>query len=280
MPSPRSAVLVVPQWQGFAADDRPRLGALAIAEALGGVQHTIAVPAWRALAGEAAGEGTVHGLADIAGQTAAVRGWLEDARPDRLLVLGGDCGSDLAPIGWQANRFGPDLGVLYLDAHADSNTPASSPSGRFHGMVLRAALGDGASALAARGPAAIAAAQLVMAGVRDLDPAERAFLEAAGIRPLPADAIGDGRVLGSVLAHRARHWHVHLDLDVLDPDDFPEVTVPTPHGTTLAAVTQLLLALAAQRALVSLTITEHVGGEPSARRVAALITVLRDAGWR
>jgi arginase len=87
-------------------------------------------------------------------------------------------------------------------------------------------------------------------------------------------------VLGAVLAHRARRWHVHLDLDVLDPADFPEVTIPTPHGTTLAAVTELLRALAAQRALVGLTITEHVGGASSARRIAALIAALRDAGWR
>jgi arginase len=276
----RAAVLVVPQWQGYAADDRPRHGALAIAAALGGAPHTIAVPAWRRLTAEPTGDGAVHGLQDIVEQAAAARAWLEAARPDRLLVIGGDCGSDLAPIGWQASRCGDDLGVLYLDAHADSNTPASSPSGRFHGMVVRAALGDGAPMLAARGPAAITAAQLVMAGARDLDPPERSFLDTAGVRPWPAEAIGDGRVLGAVLAHRARRWHVHLDLDVLDPADFPEVTIPTPHGTTLAAVTELLVQLAAQRALVSLTITEHVGGEPSARRVVALIAALRDAGWR
>jgi arginase family enzyme len=98
-------------------------------------------------------------------------------------------------------------------------------------------------------------------------------------RAWPAEAIGDGRVLGAVLAHAARRWHVHLDLDVLDPVNFREVTVPTPHGTTLAAVTQLMLAVVARRALVRLTITEHVGGEPSARRVAEMIAKLRSAGW-
>lgn len=275
-----AAALVIPQWQGYAADDRPRLGALALARALGGAQHTVAVPAWRALTGEPTDDGPVYGLRDIVEQAAAARAWLEAINPQRLLVVGGDCGSDVAPIGWQARRCGDDLGVLYLDAHADSNTPASSPSGRFHGMVVRAALGDGAPMLAARGAAAITAAQLVMAGCRDLDPPERDFLDAAGVRPWPAAAIGDGHVLGAVLAHRARRWHVHFDLDVLDPADFPEVTIPTPHGTTLAAVTELLLGLAAQRTLVGLTITEHVGGEPSAGRIAAMIATLREHGWR
>ncbi|MEO7731119.1 MAG: arginase family protein, partial [Kofleriaceae bacterium] len=167
--SERVAVLVVPQWQGYAADDRPRLGALAIAAALGTATHTITVPAWHPLPVEpAGGTGVVRGLDEIVRQAASVLTWLETTRPARLLVIGGDCGSDLAPILWQSGRARAELGVLYLDAHADLNTPASSPSGRFHGMVLRTALGDGAPVLTALGPRAITAGQLVMAGTRDL----------------------------------------------------------------------------------------------------------------
>src|ERR1044072_6028940 len=89
---------------------------------------------------------------------------------------------NFAPIAWQAAQPGGELGVLYLDAHGDLNTPASSPSGRFHGMILRAALGEGAPALMALHPRALAPEQIVMAGVRDLDPAEREFLAASSIQ--------------------------------------------------------------------------------------------------
>jgi len=277
-------VLLLPQWQGYAADDGPERGARAIAAALGTRErlHTVEVPAWHALTGGASdGEpgGRVLGLPEIVDQAAAALRWLDEAAPERLLVIGGDCGSDVAPIAWQSARAGTDLGVLYLDAHADLNTPASSPSGRFHGMVLRAALGDGAPALAALCPRPLAAEQVVMAGTRELDVAERDFLEVAGIRPWPPAAIEDGRVLAAVHAHRAKRWHVHFDLDVIDPADFPDVTVPAAGGPSFDAVTRLLVELVTHLDVVSLTVTEHVGGEASARRVVGTITALRRASW-
>jgi len=279
--------LVFPQWQGYALDDRPQRGARAIGAAIASdrLLHELAVPAWQALSRESSGPsagghaGEVLGLAQIVDQAARAGRWLETTAPTRLLMIGGDCGSDFAPLAWQAARLGGALGVLYLDAHADLNTPASSPSGRFHGMVLRAALGDSAPALGALCPRPLTAAQIVMAGTRDLDAPEHSFLETTGIRPWPADAIGDGRVLAAVRAHPATHWHVHLDLDVLDPLDFPDVTIPTPGGLSLAAMTGFLVDLVGQRDVVSLSITEHAGGDVSARRVAGLIAALERAGW-
>jgi arginase len=240
------------------------------------------VPAWHPLDGElAAGEagGRVLGLHEIVTQAASALRWLEATAPARLLVIGGDCGSDFAPITWQAARHGSRLGVLYLDAHADLNTPASSPSARFHGMVLRAVLGEAAPALRPLCSRPLATSQIIMAGVRDLDPAERDFLDAADLRPLSPAAITDGSALAAVQAHPATCWHVHLDLDVLDPDDFPDVTVPTPGGPTLEAVTRMLVELVRSRDVVSLTVTEHVGGDASARRVADLVAALQRAGW-
>jgi len=278
-------VLLLAQWQGYGAGDGPQRGARAIVAALGAHEraHAVDVSAWHALRSEDGGGepgGHVLGLAEIAGHAASALRWLDVAAPARLLVIGGDCGSDLAPMGWQAARSGGELGLLYLDAHADLNTPASSPSGRFHGMVLRTVLGEGAAALVAVCPRPLVAAQIVMAGTRDLDPAERDFLEAAGIRPWSSAAIADGSLLAAVHAHPATRWHVHFDLDVLDPDDFPEVTVPTPGGPTLDAVTRLLVELVTHHEVVGITITEHVGGEASARRVAATVAALRRAGWR
>lgn len=276
--------LVLPQWQGYAADDRPGRGARQIAAAFGerARLHGIAVPGWHALTREPSDDppGGVFGLGEIVEQAVAALRWLDGAKPARLLTIGGDCGSDFAPIAWQAAQPGGDLGVLYLDAHGDLNTPASSPSGRFHGMILRAALGEGAPALIALHPRAVAPDHVVMAGVRDLDPAERDFLAASSIRPLPPAAISDGRVLAAVHAHPAARWHIHFDLDVLDPDDFPDVTVPTPGGPSLDAVTQLLVELVARCNVVGITVTEHVGGEASARRVSDALLAVVGASWR
>jgi arginase len=118
-----------------------------------------------------------------------------------------------------------------------------------------------------------------MAGTRDLDAPERAFLDAAGIRTLPPRGFREGGVLDAIRAHPARCWHVHLDLDVLDPADFPDVTVPTPGGPTLDEVTELLVALVREREVASLAITEHIGGPASAARIGGLVAALRRAGW-
>jgi arginase len=270
--------LLLPQWQGYSADDGPARGARQIAAVLGehAQLHAIDVPGWHA--GDRAGG--VLGLDEIVAQAAAALRWLDGAQPARLLTVGGDCGSDFAPIAWQAAQSPGELGVLYLDAHGDLNTPGSSPSGRFHGMILRAALGEGAPALIALHPHALAPEQIILAGVRDLDPAERDFLAASSIQLLPPAAFDDGRVLAAVQAHRATRWHIHFDLDVLDPDDFPDVTVPAPGGPSLDAVTQLLVALVARYSVVGITVTEHVGGEASARRVADTLGALARAGWR
>jgi arginase len=280
--------LLLPQWQGYSVDDSPGRGARQIAAVLGehAPLHAIDVPGWHALAKEAAeaarGDriGGVLGLGEIVEQAAAALRWLDGVKPARLLSIGGDCGSDFAPLAWQAARSGGELGALYLDAHGDLNTPASSPSGRFHGMILRAALGEGAPALMALQPRALAPEQIIMAGVRDLDPAERDFLAASSIQLLPPAAFADGRVLAAVQAHRATRWHIHFDLDVLDPDDFPDVTVPVPGGPSLDAVTQLLVELVGRCNVIGITVTEHVGGEASALRVARTLGALTRAGWR
>src|SRR6185503_2452795 len=276
--------LLLPQWQGYAVDDRPGRGARQIAAAFGVHErfHAIAVPDGHEVTNDAG----VFGLGEIVEQAAAALRWLDEAKPERLLTIGGDCGSDFAPLAWQAARWGDELGVLYLDAHGDLNTPASSPSGRFHGMILRAALGEGAPALIALQPRAPAGTgrlsedQVIMAGVRDLDPVEHDFLAASRIQCLPLRAIFDGGTLAAVLAHRATRWHIHFDLDVLDPRDFPDVTVPTPTGPSLRSVTHLLVELVTQRHVVGITVTEHVGGEVSARRISDALVALHHAGWR
>jgi arginase len=281
--------LLLPQWQGYSADDRPARGARQIAAALGehARLHAIDVPGWHApteAAEMARGErtGGVLGLGEIVEQAAGALRWLDGAKPARLLTIGGDCGSDFAPIAWQAARSGSELGVLYLDAHGDLNTPVSSPSGRFHGMILRATLGEGAPALIALHRQALGPEQIIMAGVRDLDPAERDFLAGSSIQVLPPAAFADGRVVAAVQAHPATRWHIHFDLDVLDPDDFPDVTVPVPGGPRLDAVKQLLVEVVARRDVAGITVTEHVGGAASARRVVDALGALGalGAGWR
>ncbi len=129
------SVLVVPQWQGAVRPEAPRLAAgaaqlAALAQASGrAVQEVTGLPGTRSPA--------THGVdsyqAILAAQALTAR-----ALPDGpVLAIGGDCSADLSLAARELRDRDGDVAVLWIDAHADFNSPASSPSGAFHGMVLR-----------------------------------------------------------------------------------------------------------------------------------------------
>jgi arginase family enzyme len=137
--------------------------------------------------------------------------------PQRPLVLGGCCCSHVGAVEGLAARH-DRLGVVWLDAHGDLNTPQSSPSGNQWGMPLRMLLDGGA----------IEAENVALVGTRNLDPPESEFIATAGI-----DHDVD-RVLGQVSA-----VYVALDCDVLAPDELT-VFMPEPGGPTVADLERLL----------------------------------------
>lgn len=149
----------------------------------------------------------------------------------RVLTIGGDCAADLVPAGVARYRYGEDLGIAWFDAHADCNTPASSPSGAFNGMVLRSLLGQGDPEFAAS--PAVLEGHAVLIGTRAFDPDERAVVEAGLVRhvPPPADPAEITTALREAGAGRV---YVHVDLDVLEPSELGWTAYHEPGGLTLA----------------------------------------------
>ena len=153
------------------------------------------------------------------------------AREQRLtpLVLGGDHSVALGTLGGLAAASGLG-GVLWLDAHGDLNTPANSPSGNVHGMVLGAALGlDQAAFGSDAWPLpAVDPSRTVLVGTRLLDPGEKDAAADLGLRVITMseiDRIGIERAMREALERVAGDGFVHvsLDLDVVDPEVAPGV---------------------------------------------------------
>lgn len=191
----------------------------------------------------------------------ALAAWGDDA----LFTVGGDCGVELAPIAHAAARHGERLAVVWFDAHPDLNTPESSPSGGFHGMVLRTLLGDGPDDLLPAPERRPSANRLVLAGVRAVDPAEERFIEARGIRRVSVDALRTPNALvAAVAATGATHVYIHVDLDVLDPARFGALSFPEPDGLRPDRLRAALRALTEAFALAGLGITEHAPGPAAA----------------
>jgi arginase len=176
-------------------------------------------------------------------------GQVDDAlAAGRVPVLAaGDCSISVTTLP-AALRHRPDAKVLWLDAHGDYNTPQTSGSGYLGGMCLAGACGEWDAGLGET----IAAERVVLAGVRDLDDGERPLLERSA-----ATVIGASVVETLVAVKNAVDGgpvFIHLDLDVLDPEEFP-AAVPAPGGLSSDKLYDLMEAVAEESELVGLEIT-------------------------
>jgi arginase len=154
------------------------------------------------------------------------------------LVLGGDHSVALGTLGGLASIHGPG-GVLWIDAHADINTPETSPSGNVHGMPLAAALGlAGPEFESDAWPLpAVDPRRVVLLGLRQADEGERGLLREAGLRVFTMseiDRIGVERAMREALDRISGPGFVHvsLDMDALDPELAPGVGTPVRGGLT------------------------------------------------
>jgi arginase len=202
-------------------------------------------------------EDGVIGLSSIAQRARATLGAIRARRPARIFTVGATCGVEFAPIAYLNDHYRGDLGVVWLDAHADLNTPQTSPSARFHGMVLRTLLGAGPEALTSLLPRRLAPEQVVLAGARDLDRDEAMFISDSAVSLLPpADLRVPDRVAGRIRACGFKRIYVHLDLDVLDPAEFPDSLVSSPGGLSTNEVAETVEGLARAFEVVGFSVVE------------------------
>ena len=160
------------------------------------------------------------------------------------LVLGGDHSLAAGSVSGAAEfyrRHNQKIGLVWIDAHSDINTPETSPSGNVHGMPLAALLGLGPEALSnifGFSPK-IAPENTVLLGVRDIDAAERDNIRRAGLAEVYTMRDIDERGMRAVMEEALRAagrgtagYHVSLDMDWIDPEDAPGVGTPVRGGAT------------------------------------------------
>lgn len=179
---------------------------------------------------------------------------------DLAICLGGDHSIAIGTVSATAKR-GP-CGLIWVDAHADFNIPECSPSGNIHGMALAGVLGDGPAELTRiSAENRLMPSQVVMIGLRSVDPQERERLRRSEIRAYTMtdiDEYGIAAIARQTL-ERLRPWggiHVSLDMDALDPDVAPGVGTPVRGGLTYREAHLLMELLAESELVRSLDIVE------------------------
>lgn len=195
------------------------------------------------------------------------------------IVVGGDHSLAIGSVAGLRRAYPRRrLGVLWVDAHPDLNTPQTTPSHHAHGMPLAALLGEGHPVLAsACGPGpALQPEQAVLVGIRAIDPGEADFL--ARHPELLAITAQDIRKRGilwalELLRHRLAQWdavHLSLDLDVVDPGEAPGVTTPVSGGLAANEVLSLVQEVAASGKLVGVDLVELLPSRDKDGRTARL----------
>jgi arginase len=238
-----TTLLCIPQWQGSSSPHALHLseGARQTA-ALVPADARVDIPVLDADGEKVAGVRRLEVLKENLQLTQDALADLDDV----VLTVGGDCGVELATIAAARTRYGDDLTVLWIDAHPDVCTPETLPSGSFHGMVLRTLLGEGAADLVPEEP--LMPDQVVLTGIRAFEPGQREYLDNARIRWW--DVAGFERAVDDLDGP----VYVHVDLDVLDPEEFGSVCYREPDGP---AVQQVIDMIGRVDDIVGASITEH-----------------------
>lgn len=258
--------LLYPEWQGSGRSPAVQQGALTIARELFPQTHFLIVDSPDEETLECVGG--VIGLHSISARFRDTLARVRKAAPDAIVTVGGTCGVEAAPITYLNERYDGNLAVVWLDAHGDLNTPQSSPSGHFHGMVLRTLLGEGPAEYVGELRRALQPDQLFLAGTRDLDPPEREFVEHARISVTGPDAFPDAERLAAEIQSRGfDHAYIHLDLDALNPADFPDTLIPTGGGPALDLVRTMIGRLSRELTVVGASVVEYIHGSAHSLQV-------------
>lgn len=192
---------------------------------------------------------------------------IDERQPDFIVTTGGDCGGSFSSIAYINQKFDGKIGVLWIDAHADIHTPSTSPSGNYHGMVLRHLMGHEEFDIQPQLP--LRPGQIGYLGLRDTEQEEDAVIERLGIPRFSAREIMAGNgPLDAVIEHFRQngvtHLYLHVDCDVMDEKVFPHVHVPEPDGLSLERLLEVLQYLRSKMPVASCCLTEWAPTHPKA----------------
>ncbi len=191
------------------------------------------------------GDPNARFLREIAETGAVVADWVAAAlaRKATPVVLGGDHSVTAGSVAGVAQHFRAQrqaIGLVWIDAHADMNTPETSTSGNVHGMPLAALVGLGPDALSnlLGWSPKVLAKNTVLIGVRDIDKVERENIRRAGVAAFTmrdVDELGLRAVMEKAIgiaSSGTAGYYVSMDMDWVDPEKAPGVGTPAPGGAT------------------------------------------------
>jgi arginase len=267
--------LIFPQWQGGGKDLETYDGAMELKRNYLEGTEFCEVEVSRSPMGK-----TKNNIVDydrILEQLKYARMIIDREQPDTIFTIGGGCDADILSLTYTNAKTEGDMTLVYLDAHGDIHTPESSETKRFYGMPLRVAMGEGDEAIVNLNYSNLNKSQLVMLGVRDLDKAEKIYIPSQDISIFGVSDVEQNieAVADIIRSKGSRNLYVHIDLDVLDPDEFPYTPLPVPDGMEIRTLMELLKVLDEEFCIKGMGLFEY---KPSGIKKIELIEYIISIG--
>lgn len=222
-------IYINPQWQG-GADLTTYYGVEEIKKYLTG-QDYVTLPVSTDESEMVVKKNGIRGFDILCKQMSSAYGRMHEDVPNKIFTLGGGCDADVPGIVYFSEKYQGNLTVIWLDAHGDLNTPNESTSSLFYGMPLRSVMDNQCFGLLEnRYP--LSASQIIHIGGRDFDDAEKTFIKKTGMAAYAVQDIrSDGNLIRRIVKGvHSDHIYIHLDLDVIDPAEFPNTPLPVDGG--------------------------------------------------
>lgn len=264
--------LFFPQWQGSGATDDVYHGALLLRDTLRSKMDFVEVPVKPLHPLEL--EQNIWGRAVLLQQLTQANALLEKISPSSIFSVGGDCAGEIAPLSFLNHYYQGDLAVVWFDAHADMNTPESSPSKTLHGMPLRTLLGEGDAQFVQSMFSTLSPRQVFLVGAREFDPDEDRYIQQHDVKVFSPQRIAQNiqDVTDTITAAGFRHVYIHLDFDVFDPSEFPYTAFPTAGGLSIRQLLTVVENLRNNFQVVGFSLVELSPDEnPSLTAIAPLL---------
>lgn len=266
--NPSTLRLLMPQWQGGNNAAYP-LGAQLLAW-LAPSGHTafVEVPVEPYCGIKPAQENGIVAREALLKQLHSAQNIIAAYEPDKIVVFGGDCLVEQAPIAYLNERYHGKLGVLWLDAHPDMSTPKEFPHA--HTMVLGHLLGEGDAQFTGEVKMPLNPQLVMFGGLQETTAQETEAIERLGIRRAASDEleVNSDVVINWLKENQIRHLAIHLDLDVLSPQIFRSLLFTNPEPDTFmdfpmgqmnfAQLSRLVSDVSAYSEIVGLGITEFM----------------------
>jgi len=249
--------ILFPQWQGGGPDQSTYRGSFELKKDYLGQLTLSEIEVSKADIGPTVNN--IAGYETILSQLKQQKALVGQVQPDTIFTIGGGCDAGIVPISYLNHNLKSNLTLLWFDAHGDLHTPESSQSKLFFGMPLRTLLGESNKAILEQCYDNLTPGQVIMIGARDLDQAEEQFISEGDIILYNTTAMEEDLepLIDGIKSKKHGQIYIHLDLDVLDPLEFPHIPVPSPGGLRIKTLSKLLNRLNREFVLIGMGLFEY-----------------------